>query len=331
MFYNVGIDCKYYNAQKITKETMNGIGNNIYRDLKDNKVEICLCEQVVDIKRNNKNFIITTNKREYYSKFIIIAVGRIGSRQLIKIADKIGIKYVDEDQQIEIGIRVEMPFKVFDKVNNIHNDIKLKLKIGDNEELRSFCQDYKGYITRCVYNLSGDKIVTALDGHIIGTDEHGGKMSDVVNIAVHHRYFSRNSMSDIYEIISKFNHKGKPIVQAMKNFMTGNGSITDTLGKLSMVDVEYGDINKYLPLKTAILLKNFIFRIDRVLPGFADDRNVIYAPSFEMGWKKMILNRNLETTVKNIYIGGDVTGHFRGAMQSAVSGVLIARNLLKIR
>ena len=82
---------------------------------------------------------------------------------------------------------------------------------------------------------------------------------------------------------------------------------------------------------TAYDLKNFIYRIDRVLPGFANDKNTIYAPSFEMGWKKMLLNKDLETTIKRIYMGGDVTGHFRGAMQSAASGILIAKNILKIK
>lgn len=37
----------------------------------------------------------------------------------------------------------------------------------------------------------------------------------------------------------------------------------------------------------------------------------------------------METNIKGIYIGGDATGHFRGAMQSMASGVIIAREILK--
>jgi uncharacterized FAD-dependent dehydrogenase len=48
-----------------------------------------------------------------------------------------------------------------------------------------------------------------------------------------------------------------------------------------------------------------------------------------MGWKKMHLNKELESNIKRLYIGGDVTGHFRGAMQSMISGILIARSILK--
>lgn len=56
--------------------------------------------------------------------------------------------------------------------------------------------------------------------------------------------------------------------------------------------------------------------------------NTVYAPSFEMGWKKFKINNTMQTNVKGIYIGGDATGHFRGAMQSMASGILIARQIV---
>lgn len=43
----------------------------------------------------------------------------------------------------------------------------------------------------------------------------------------------------------------------------------------------------------------------------------------------MSLDKNLQTNINGIYIGGDITGHFRGALQAMVSGVIIARNILK--
>lgn len=43
---------------------------------------------------------------------------------------------------------------------------------------------------------------------------------------------------------------------------------------------------------------------------------------------KNYLNNNLETNVNGIYIGGDVTGHFRGAMQ-LISGLIIGMDIVK--
>lgn len=324
------IEMKYYNAQKVSKNTMNKIATNIRKDLETNGVDIFTEEQVIDIIGKNNDFTVITKKnKKYKTKKIIFAVGRIGSRQLTRLADKLNIKYEDEEQEIEIGVRIEAPYYIFDKINNFHNDLKLKVKINEGEELRTFCQDYKGYITKCVYNLSGDKIVSSLDGHIIGTDEEGGKLSNVVNLAVHHRYKVDFSIDEIYQLISKINKKGKPIVQSLKNFMENLNKENILKNELSMPDVFEDNINNYLPERTCNLLKEFIKQIDRVIPGFADGTNTVYAPSFEMGWKKFEIDNTMQTNVKGIYIGGDATGHFRGAMQSMASGILIAKHIIE--
>ena len=307
---------------------MNNIAMNIKNDLIENGVNILFNQQVVNIEKEYNEFIVETLDNEFIAKKIVLAVGRIGSRQLKKIADKLNIFYENEGQEIELGVRIEAPYEVFDTVNNIHNDLKLKMKTKFGE-LRTFCQDYRGFITRCIYNLPGDKIISSLDGHIIGTSENNGKLSDVVNLAVHHRYKVNYSIEKIYDIIENINISHKPIVESMKNFMENKNAKNIFKNKLSMPDVIEGNINDFLPEKSLYLIKDFIIKIDKVLPGFAESTNVVYAPSFEMGWKKFNLNDNLETNVSGIYIGGDATGHFRGAMQSMISGLIIGKNIVK--
>lgn len=48
-----------------------------------------------------------------------------------------------------------------------------------------------------------------------------------------------------------------------------------------------------------------------------------------MGWKKFEIDNTMQTNVEGIYIGGDATGHFRGAMQSMASGILIAKHIIE--
>lgn len=329
-FKKQNIEMKYYNAQKVSKCTMNKIAFSLKDELKSQGVEIKLKEQIKDITKNEDNtFTLQTDNNKYIAKKVLFAVGRIGSRQLTKFADKLGIDYEDEEQEMEIGVRIEMPYSVFDKVNNVHNDLKLKMKLEDGGELRTFCQDYKGFITKCVYNMTGDRLVSSLDGHIIGTDEEGGNLSDVVNLAVHHRYKVNFPIERIYDIIDKMSVNKRPIVQSMKNFMNNTNDENIYSTKFSMPDVVEANINDYIPQNTLDVLKDFIKRIDKVLPGFADDKNTVYAPSFEMGWKKFILNKDFQTNIDGIYIIGDATGHFRGAMQAMASGILCANEILK--
>ena len=329
-FEKEGFDIKYYNAQKVSRPTMSKIALNIKKKLEGRKgMTIKTCEKVAVIEKGADCYKIKTDVGEYYTKDIILAVGRVGSRWLSKIAKEIGIKYCLEDtKSIEVGVRVEMPYNLFDKINNVFNDIKLKRTIDDENEVRSFCQDYKGFITKCVYNLPGDKIVSALDGHIIGTDEEGGEMSDVVNLAIHHRYKTNLRADEVFELVSRIQKNGRPIAQSMKSFMENEEPDLDINIKPSMTDFETGDINNYLSGKTQALLKDFIRKIDKVVPGFAADKNIVYAPSFEMGWEVIDFADGFQTTIKNIYVIGDVTGHFRGAMQAMVSGLIVARNIL---
>ena len=328
-FKKEGIEMKYYNAQKVSKCTMNKIAFNMKDELLSKGVDIKVKEQILDIVKNDDgSFTLKTDNDKYTANNILFAVGRIGSRQLTKFADKLGISYEDEEQEMEIGVRIEMPYSVFDKVNNVHNDLKLKMKLEDGSELRTFCQDYKGFITKCVYNMFGDSLVSSLDGHIIGTDEDGGRLSDVVNLAVHHRYKVNFPIEQIYDIIDKMSVRKKPIVQSMKNFMNNTNDENFFQCKFSMPDVVEANINDYIPQRTAEVLKDFIKKIDKVLPGFADDSNTVYAPSFEMGWKKFILNKDFQTNIDVIYIIGDATCHFRGAMQAMASGMLCAKKIL---
>jgi uncharacterized protein len=325
-FESVGVGMKYYNAQKVSKGTMNRIALNIHKVLLDNGVDVQLNTMVNDVNKNGEYFEIEINGEIIQAKKVVLAVGRIGSRWLIRLAEKVGIQY-EEDHLVELGIRVEMPFEIFNPINNIHNDLKLKRITGKGDELRTFCQDYKGYITKCVYNLPGDDIVSSLDGHIIGTDEEGGTLSDVTNIGIHHRFNCEEGIDYIYKLIKKMNHNGKPMVQSMKNFLLDKKTENKIRVKLSMPDAVFENINDYLPESTLLKLKDFIYRMDRIMPGFAHDENAVYTPSFEMGWKKMKVDKNFETDVKGIFIGGDINGHFRGALQAMISGVLIGRYL----
>ncbi len=104
----------------------------------------------------------------------------------------------------------------------------------------------------------------------------------------------------------------RPLVQSLKNFIQNTNEKNIFSNALSMPDVVEANINDYIPGRTLKVLKDFMIVVDKVLPGFADDGNTVYSPSFEMGWKKVVIFKELETNIKGIYIIGDVTGHFSG-------------------
>ena len=73
------------------------------------------------------------------AKKVIIATGRYGRLFLNHLSSKLGIQYKKNTFVGEIGVRIEMPSSVFDSIDNIFNDIKLKRKIDNLNEIRLFC------------------------------------------------------------------------------------------------------------------------------------------------------------------------------------------------
>lgn len=181
-FNSQNIEVKYYNAQKVDKDIMQLIGSNILKDLVKAKVDFLYNETVYNIDRD-KEFIIYSTNKIINAKKVVLATGRYGGLFLNKLSSKLGIEYESNNFIGELGIRIEMPYNIFNRVDNIFNDIKLKRKIDDFNEIRSFCQNYKGIVRKCVFDTENGKM-SSLDGCILGLEMNN---TQSINIAIHHR------------------------------------------------------------------------------------------------------------------------------------------------
>ena len=71
----------------------------------------------------------------------------------------------------------------------------------------------------------------------------------------------------------------------------------------------------------------FIKMLDKVVPGIASDETLLYAPELKFYSNKVSMNKNLETSMKNLYCLGDSSGWTRGLMMASVMGVYLGRML----
>lgn len=69
--------------------------------------------------------------------------------------------------------------------------------------------------------------------------------------------------------------------------------------------------------------------LDKVIPGFAGEDNLLYAPEIKFYSNKLMLNDSFETSIKNLYAIGDGWGFTRGLMMASASGVQLAREIVK--
>lgn len=324
-FNKYNIEVKYYNAQKVDKDVMKSIGFKIQEELIKNGVDFFYNENVYNIEKNEDFIVYSTNKVIKANK-VIVATGRYGGMFLNKLSEKLKIEHEKNNFVGEIGVRIEMPYNIFDNVNDIFNDIKLKRKIDDFNEVRTFCQNYKGLVRKCVFDSENTKMAS-IDGCILGLDSDN---TQSINIAIHHRKKDITEMKKFRDMILKANKNGKPIAQNMDSFINNTNSCSFDETYCTMKDYVIDNANKYLPEETIRYIKEMIVDINKVLPGFANKDNIVYAPSFEFGSDKYIFSKGFENNIKGLYIGGDACGFFRGLMQAMISGKIISEDITRL-
>ena len=88
-----------------------------------------------------------------------------------------------------------------------------------------------------------------------------------------------------------------------------------------------GDIASCMPYRVVKDLVEFIKMLDDVIPGFAGEDNLLYAPEIKFYSNKLTLSNSFETSVGNLYAIGDGCGLTRGLMMASASGVKLARKI----
>ena len=74
----------------------------------------------------------------------------------------------------------------------------------------------------------------------------------------------------------------------------------------------------------------FIDAMDKVVEGFADPHNLLYAPEIKFYSNKVFIDEKFETSIKNLYCIGDGGGMTRGLMMASAAGVQMARNIIEM-
>ena len=92
-------------------------------------------------------------------------------------------------------------------------------------------------------------------------------------------------------------------------------------------DAEAGDITAAIPYRAMIEIVNFIKAVDEVVPGFAAEETLLYAPELKFYSNRVKMTPDLETSVEHLRCLGDSSGWTRGLMMASVMGLLCGEAL----
>lgn len=304
--------------------------------LEDNNIDLMFETEVKDliIEENEAKGIIvhnvkTNEEEKIYGKNIVIAVGRKGANWLVNMCNKHKIK--TEAGVVDIGVRYELSDEVMKEINEYMYEGKFIGYPGPfKDKVRTFCQNPSGFVSSEVY----DEGINLVNGH-----SYKDKKSTHTNLAIlvsHHFNYPFNKPIEYGRNIAKNINElgnGNIVVQRLGDIYRGKRTWDEELKnnkiKPTLKSAVAGDITFALGYRTMTDILQFIRSMDKVVEGFANPENLLYAPEIKFYSNKVVINQEFETSVKGLYSIGDGGGMTRGLMMASASGVQMARNLIK--
>ncbi|MGE4548540.1 MAG: NAD(P)/FAD-dependent oxidoreductase [Intestinibacillus sp.] len=256
---------------------------------------------------------------------IIVATGRKGAGWLEGLCRTHGIAH--EAGPVDIGVRVEVRNEVMEEVNNLLYESKL---IGYPQpfgnKVRTFCQNPGGFVSQENY----DDGLAVVNGH-----SYKNLKSENTNLAIlcsHHFQHPFDQPIAYAKKIGELTNMlgaGHLLVQRYGDILEGKRTWQDELSRSNvrptLPDAVAGDITSAMPYRTMMNIINFIRAVDQVVPGFAADETLLYAPELKFYSNRVRMNDRLETSVRNLHCLGDSSGWTRGLMMASIMGVRMAQ------
>lgn len=303
---------------------------NFENELKDKGVEFMLNTKVMDIiiQNNTCTGVVLEDGTKISSRFTIIAPGRVGAAWIDEIVKKhkIGAKY----GYIDVGVRVEVPSIIMDPITRINRDPKFHIHTKTYDDfVRTFCTNQHGFVVKEEYEG-----FIATNGHSLTNSK-----SENTNFA----FLVRVELTQPIENTTRYGRSiaklattiggGKPVLQRMGDLRRGRRSTEKRLMRNAVVntlkDVTPGDISMALPHRIVTDILEGLEVLDKIIPGVAADSTLLYAPEIKFYSMQLMVDKNMETTINNLFAAGDGAGLSRDIVNAAATGIIAGRGILK--
>ena len=297
-------------------------------DFLDKHLNLMCQTEVTDIEQDaQEHYHLQTSKGDMSCRYLIVAPGRSGAEWFSEQCKKLKLKMINN--QVDIGVRVELPAIVFKEITDAVYEAKLHYRTKLYKDVvRTFCMNPYGHVV----TENTDGIIT-VNGHSY-TDP--ALHSDNTNFAllVSNRFTSpfREPYQYGKRIASLSNMLGGGIiVQRFGDLLDGRRTNEHRLAQSFVkptLDATPGDLSLVLPKRHLDNIIDMITTLDKLAPGTANQDTLLYGVEVKFYSSRLHLSESLETPMKNMFAVGDGAGITRGLSQAGASGVVAARSIL---
>ena len=302
---------------------------NIYEGLLD-KVEFRFNTTVEVIDRDGDGYRLTLAKGEDLAcRCLLAAPGRSGAEWFSRQCQRLGIKLINN--QVDIGVRVELPAAVFEHITDVVYESKLVYRTKQyGDQVRTFCMNPYGHVV--AENVEG---INTVNGHSYSAPELRSENTNFA-LLVSNRFTSPFNEPYRYgkHIASLSNMlAGGVLVQRFGDLVEGIRTNDHRLGhsfvRPTLTAAVPGDLSLALPKRQLDDIIEMIYALDKIAPGTANYDTLLYGAEVKFYSARLELSGELETALPGLFAAGDGAGVTRGLAQAGASGIQAARAICK--
>ncbi len=302
---------------------------NIYEEMKPH-IDYSFEKAVKDVivEDNVVNGVVMDDDSIYFGDYVVLGVGRNGSEWLASTLSKHDVKF--KNNRVDLGVRVETNDIIMDEINRNLYEGKFIYNTSVGTQVRTFCSNPSGHVV--VENHNG---VMLCNGHSYNDAKLGSKNTNFALLVSQEFDDPFNDPNEYAYEISKLANKlsdGSVIVQKYGDIKKGRRStpkrIAEGFVKPTLKEAIPGDLGLVLPYNFMKSLIEMIEALNHVSPGIASDHTLFYGVEAKFYSDCPVVSNEFETSIKNLYVGGDGAGITRGLAQAGANGVKIARVII---
>ncbi|MFW6305355.1 MAG: NAD(P)/FAD-dependent oxidoreductase, partial [Candidatus Saliniplasma sp.] len=266
--------------------------------------------------------------QKFKSDFTILAPGRVGIDWVQRLTEEYKLKA--SFAPIDIGVRVEVPSIIMDPVIDVNRDPKFHLYTKSYDDfVRTFCTNHQGFVVKEEYD------------DFIGVNGHS--RTDIQTENTNFAFLVKLKLTEPLEDTTKYGRAiaqlattiggGKPLVQRIGDLRDGRRSTHSRLERNSiqrtLEDVTPGDISMALPQRVMNDILEGLDMLNEIIPGVSSSNTLLYAPEIKFYAKKLKVDKNMQTTISNLFAAGDGAGLSHDIVNAAATGVLSGRGIIR--
>lgn len=299
------------------------------RDHLEGRVEVMTSTAVARfvVQGGRATGVVLDDGRRLDGEYVICAPGREGATWFAGEAERIGLDM--DSNPVDIGVRIELPAVVTDHLTDRLYESKLVYYTKSfDDRVRVFCMAPHGEVV--VENNDG---LITVNGH-----SYSAKQTELTNFAL---LVSKTFTEPFREPLAYGKNiaalanmlGGSVLVQRLGDLLAGRRStptrIQRGMVRPSLEEATPGDLSLVLPYRHLTDILEMMQALNKIAPGVYSRHTLMYGIEVKFYSARPKLTRTLETQVAGLFAAGDGAGITRGLVQASVSGVWIAREILR--